>query len=320
MSKTDIFHYPPDLFDLIVDCIPLLNRSKNGVILFFKGAGVQDNILSDLTKRVEFDRENINKYEITRTVLTRINLKSDKYLRERREILKRISEFESFSNCWENDRLKAKGLVSEIRKIINVKDSFTRMNQERESERKKKSEEYLRKIEELRKRNAEIDEIKREFFSLFSETNPHKRGAKLEVVLNKLFSVYKISIRDAFQRTGEKGEGVIEQIDGVIEIDNQIYLVEMKWHKEAIGNQDIFAHLGRIYHRSKAHGIYISASGYTSSGLIAAKEGLIKNALLVLCDLQEFVELLENREELQPYLRKKIQKAILDKEPFWRPQ
>lgn len=319
MNRTDIFHYPPDLFDLIVDCVPLLNKSKKGVITFFKGAEVQDEILKDLSHRVEYDRENINKYEITRTVLTRINVKSDKFLRERREILKRITEFEAFSNCWESDVMKAKGVVSEIRKIINVKDSFTRMNQEREKERRRKSEEYTRKTEEIKKRNAEIEKIKKEFYSLFSETNPHERGSKLEVVLNNLFSSYKISVRDAFQRRGEKGEGIIEQIDGVIEIDNQIFLVEMKWHKDAIGSQDIFAHLGRIYHRSQAHGIYISASGYTPSGLTAAKDALTNNALLVLCDLQEFVEVLENKDELKPYLRKKIQKAIIDKDPFWKP-
>lgn len=319
MKRTDIFHYPPDLFDLIVDCIPLLNKSKKGVITFFKGAGVQDDILQDLSKRVQFDRENINKYEITRTVLTRINVKSDKYLRERRELLKRITEFEAFSNCWESDVMKAKGVVSEIRKIINVKDSFTRMNQEREQERKRKTQEYTKKTEEIKKRNQEIEKIQKEFYSLFSENNPQKRGAKLEVVLNSLFAAYNISIRDAFHRKGEEGEGIIEQIDGVIEIDNQIFLVEMKWHKDAIGSQDIFAHLGRIYHRSQAHGIYISTSGYTASGLTAAKEALTKSALLVLCDLHEFVKVLENKDDLKPYLRKKIQKAIIDKDPFWKP-
>ncbi len=319
MSQTDIFHYPPELFDLLVNCIPLLNKSKKGVILFFKGAGIQDDLLKDLQHRVDFDKDNINKYEITRTILTRINIKSDKYLRERRELLKRITEFESFTNCWENDRMKAKGFVSEIRSIVNVKDSFTRMNQEREAERKRKSEDYTKKVEEIKKRNIKLDKIKDEFYSLFAEKNPQTRGKKLEVVLNDLFTVNKVLIRDAFHRSGEEGDGIIEQIDGVIEIDNQIYLVEMKWHKNPIGNQDIFAHLGRIYHRSQAHGIYISTSGYTPSGLNAAKDALTGNALLVLFDLQEFVKLLENKDELKPYLRKKIQKAIIDKEPFWKP-
>ena len=45
----DVFHYPPDLFDLIVQTIPLLNRSKEAVLLFFKGAGVDEEIFKDLS-------------------------------------------------------------------------------------------------------------------------------------------------------------------------------------------------------------------------------------------------------------------------------
>lgn len=34
------FHYPPEIFNLLVDTIPLLCRSKRDVIGFFQGAGV----------------------------------------------------------------------------------------------------------------------------------------------------------------------------------------------------------------------------------------------------------------------------------------
>lgn len=30
------FHYPPDLFEFVVQVIPLLNRSKDSVLLFLK--------------------------------------------------------------------------------------------------------------------------------------------------------------------------------------------------------------------------------------------------------------------------------------------
>ena len=32
-----IFHYPPELFNLLVDVLPLLNRSKQDVLVFFRG-------------------------------------------------------------------------------------------------------------------------------------------------------------------------------------------------------------------------------------------------------------------------------------------
>ena len=91
------FHYPPELFQLLVDTIPLLCRSKLDVLLFFKGAGIDYQVMSDLWKRVETDRGNINKYEIVRTILTRINERSENTLRERREVLRRVTEFEDFS-------------------------------------------------------------------------------------------------------------------------------------------------------------------------------------------------------------------------------
>jgi hypothetical protein len=56
----------------------------------------------------------------------------------RREVLKRVSQFEDFSSCWENDRYKTQGHVAQIQKVVNVKDSFTRINLDREKERKER--------------------------------------------------------------------------------------------------------------------------------------------------------------------------------------
>jgi restriction system protein len=303
MINNDVFHYPPDLLELLVQTIPLLNKSKKSVLLFLKGAGVNETLFQDITIKVQIDKDSVNKFEIVRTILERINENSEKYLRERREIIKRVTEFESFSNCWESDRLKAIGLVSEIQKIVNVKDSFTRMKQERENEQKIRAQEYQNKIDEIRKLQEIKDQIKKDLYSLFGESNAQKRGKQLEKVLNSYFKVFNILIKEDFKRTGENGEGVLEQIDGIIEIDYHIYLVEMKWTKSPIASNDIFAHLGRINYRTSAHGIYISATGYTSSGIEATKEALHGNALLVLFDLEEFVYIMENDIDFNQYLR-----------------
>lgn len=132
------YHYPPEVLNLLVDTVPLLCRSKPDVLVFFRGAGVSESIMSDLTRRVSFDRENINKYEIARIVIQRINEKGDSELRTRREVIKRVVEFEDFSTCWPNDQLKARGLVGELRRVVNVKDSFTRMSNEREREKQER--------------------------------------------------------------------------------------------------------------------------------------------------------------------------------------
>lgn len=158
-----VYHYPPELLNLLIDTIPLLCRSKQDVVTFFKGAGVAFEFTNDLSERVKNDRANINKYEIARTILTRLNEKGESSLRERREILKRVTEFENFSSCWDAGRLKAKGLISEIRDVVNVKDSFTRMDLEREAERKKRQDEHLEKQKAAEQIKAETENIKKEF-------------------------------------------------------------------------------------------------------------------------------------------------------------
>ena len=49
------FHYPPELFNLLVDAVPLLNKTKKDLLLFFAGAGVADDMLGDLRRRLRAD-------------------------------------------------------------------------------------------------------------------------------------------------------------------------------------------------------------------------------------------------------------------------
>lgn len=311
-----IYHYPPELMTLLIDTIPLLCKSKNDTLIFLRGAGVEGDIIADLNRRVTIDRENINKYEIVRTVLARLNEKGEASLRERREILKRVCEFESFSNCWPNDQFKAKGLVSEISRIINVKDSFTRMKQEFDKEKEKSRIERQKKIERIQKKKKAILAVKQKFYSLFStELTPQKRGTLLEGVLNSLFEIYGISIRESFTLVKEEGEGIAEQVDGVIEIDGNLYLVEMKWTKDPIDVNPVSRHLVRIYHRGQTRGVFISAAEYTKAAVTVCKEAL-QRTVISLCTLEEIVNLLEKENDLVSFLQKKINLAAIDKKPF----
>lgn len=53
----------------------------------------------------------------------------------------------------------------------------------------------------------------------------------MERILNEVFEEYGISIREAFSLSSEDTGGIYEQIDGVISLDSDLYLVEMKWKK-----------------------------------------------------------------------------------------
>ena len=133
-------------------------------------------MLSDLDKQWRTNPDSVNKFDIVRTVLSRLNEAQDKALRERREVLKRVVEFEDFSTCWPNDRLAAQGLVSRIREVVNVKDSFTKMNQEREAEVRKHRESQQIEDEDLRQKRELMADIRKDLNRLFALDNPQERG------------------------------------------------------------------------------------------------------------------------------------------------
>src|SRR6266508_7020465 len=265
MANADItFHYPPELFNLLVDTIPLLNRAKNDLVLFFQGAGVPSGDLQHIRTRLQTDASKVNKFEIARTVLERLNKRGEAGLQNRREVLKRVVDFTNYDACWPEDQLKAKGLVAAIRDVVNQKDAFTRMNQAREDERRMRLAEVERVNRAKQERAARIDAAKTEIYALFvSGLTPQQRGKRLETALNNLFRVYGILVKEEFHLVGESGEGIVEQIDGVVELRGVLHFVEMKWYAKAVGKPEISEHLVRLISRAEARGIFISAGDYS---------------------------------------------------------
>ena len=312
-----VFHYPPELTQLLINTIPLLCPAKRDVLTFFRGSGVGDSVLSDLEDQLRKDRNSINKYEIVRTVLERLNAKGEPALRERREILRRVTEFEDFSTCWPSDQLKAKGLVGEISRVVGVKDSFTRMKHAQEEERKARLAEHQDKVRAAAERRTTLGSLRSDLGRLFGETDPVRRGKALEGILNRLFAAQGISVREAFVLRVD-GQGVVEQIDGVVELDGELYLVEMKWWHAPLGPGDVAQHLVRVFNRGHARGIFVSASDYTPAAILSCKESLAR-AVFVLCALEEFVLLLEQEADLRDFLKRKVVAAVADKNPYFRP-
>jgi restriction system protein len=177
MAADITFHYPPELFNMLVDAIPALNKSKKDVLL--SGAGVPEDSLKDLADRLKTDAQGLGKHEIARTVLERLNKRGEPALRERREVLRRIVDFTNFDACWPNDQMKAKGLVASVRDIVNQKDSFTRMSQERDAERQARLAETEKANRAKQERTAKIAVAKQEFYALFGGSlTPQQRVQK----------------------------------------------------------------------------------------------------------------------------------------------
>jgi len=305
------FHYPPELFQLLVDALPKLCRSKKDLLLFIRGAGVPRTLWSDLQATVNRDPDSVYKTEIVRTVLTRLNEQGEPMLGERRELLRRVVEFEDFSTCWPDDQAAAKGHVADIRRIVEIKDSFTRMRQEKDRERQARMRSREVRASELRRRKEAQEQVRQKLYGLFREDlDPHQRGRDFEAVLNELFQLDGVLIRESFSRRSEGGQ-TLEQIDGAVEIGGHLYLVEVKWHKQPIDVQDVHVLLSRLFLRPGARGIFISANGYTQPA-IELRDQAASQQVLLLCRLHEIVQVLEREESISRYFKDKANEAITE--------
>lgn len=313
------FHYPPELLQLLIDTIPKLCKSKVDLLLFFQGAGTPKVLLIPYEKILKEKKDTFNKYIVTRELLTTLNERGERTLRERREILKRVTEFEDFSVCWESDRAAARGLVAQVRDLVNVKDSFTRMRNEKDEEKRKRIKEVEAAAKRRQEQRSKKNKVRDDLFALFAQQDAHKRGKLLEQVLNDLFASHDILVREAFTVRGNCNEGVIEQIDGLIELDGHLYLVEMKWWNSPIGVGDIVPHLVRVFNRGgQARGMFISYTDFTEPAISQCRDALVRGAVVVLVTLQEIVTLLNAEGDLRAWFKAKLNAAIVDKQPYVR--
>lgn len=315
------FHYPPELLGLLIETLPRLCKTKKDLLLFFEGAGVSRSLLSPYEALLKTNPDAFKKHLVTRELLAKLNEDGDQSLRARREILNRITKFQDFSVCWETDRAAARGNVAQVCELVNVKDSFTRMKQERDEERRKRFAEQAVRLNAEKNRKAKIEVVKEKFYALFAEHDAIKRGKALEGVLNSLFSAYGILVREAFTVKGACSEGIIEQIDGLVELDNFFYLVELKWWNKPLGVGEVAQHLVRVYNRGmQVRGIFISYSKFTQPAITSCTEALQRGNVVILCNLQEIVNLFENEGDLKKWLKEKVEVALIDKNIFYVPR
>lgn len=317
MSETSPYHFSPDLLEAFVDALALLARGKGAVLDIFRGCGVPEEAMAELRASLAGpDASKVRKAHLARQMLHWLNDDpTDSKLRYRRELVRRVTEWEDYSSSYPDDQLKAQGAVARVRDLVNVRDSFTRMAQERDREADERRAEARARAESIARRRQALYEVERDFRALFLEDDPQKRGKALEGVLNRLFAAEGSGVREAFTVVGGRSEGIIEQIDGVIELDSKLYLVEMKWHADRLGSAEVAPALVRAFARSDCGLIVISNSGFTEPAITTCTEAL-RAKTVVLAELGELLLALERRASLDEMLRAKVLAAVLDKKPM----
>ncbi len=312
----DAHHFPPEVLSLLIDTVPLICRSKRDVIDFFRGAGVGSALLRPWEERLQAERDAVRKHEMTRELLVKLNELGEAALRVRREIIKRVVEREDFSTCWPADQLRARGLVAQLRQVVNQRDAFTRMQAEREREVEARRKDAEKEKAERLARDEARRRVRDDLFGLFSESDAYRRAQKFEVVLGNLFQAFGIRIQRPFVLRNAGG-AALEQVDGAVFFEGFVYLVEAKWWESPIGTAEVAQHLVRVFTRAEARAIIISASRFTE----AAEQECI-NALtqkvVILWELEEIVLALDRGMDLAKVLQAKIDAATVERKPLKR--
>ncbi len=163
----EAYPFRPDVYTAVVQAVPLLCKSKRDVVRFFRGTGMSHVRLDALAKQVGLDPESLKNHQMTDELLEIANRDaSDTGLKVRREILKRIVDFNNFESCWPGDQLAAKGAVAKVRELINEKDAFTRMAQANDRERAQRMEESRRQADEKRRKREEHERVKQDLYAV----------------------------------------------------------------------------------------------------------------------------------------------------------
>jgi hypothetical protein len=309
MKDAVLGHLRPDLVAKLVDAITNLVWGKQQVLDLFRNAGVPQRLLTDYQEEVNRDRASVKKPVMIRTVLQRMNDAGDapECVRMRRELVRRVVEWKNYSTCQPNCEDIARGAVAAVAEIVGKYDFLTEIRQERDRQQNERIQKEHAKREAEVGRRAEWDRIKREFMACFGISDRSFRGRTFENVMNKLFLHANLAANPPFTIYGESGKA-LEQIDGSIELDGYVYVIEIKWWEGSVEQKELSAFAGKVFMRSgsQVRGLFISASPYTAGAIAVAKEAYAKDRPILLLTLREFFDVINDDGDISELLRRRV--------------
>jgi hypothetical protein len=173
----------------------------------------------------------------------------------------------------------------------NFNSSLPKSKSNLDDGRKKEEKINFEKIKDLKQRFGQIEKLE-----------PHQRGYELESFLYDLFYMHGFNPRQPFKIKGE-------QIDGSIELDNQVYLIEAKWQTLPIQERDLLPLQDRASgHCAFGRGIFITCGCFSQDGVYAFQR--LHAASIIGIDGQDLYFILENSLPLADVIRLKNRRRV----------
>lgn len=150
--------------------------------------------------------------------------------------------------------------------------------------------------------------MKQEFIDRFAEMDRlgdnapkesrRERGIEFEALLNDIFEEDQILLSRSYHTADNKRE----QIDAAIEINNRVFLVEVKWVKSKTAASELYAFLGKIENKFVGTlGIFISRNPLSNNFIRSLNTGRRQSVIIIHGeDVDEFFSL--NGPKLEDYI------------------
>lgn len=270
----------------IIQCFGLCFHYKDTVVSFMQTSGVPNDLI------LKWKSE--PKFVWAKNVINELN-KTD----NGRLIIRRIAtEFYKMKNIPDEVQDRDRGLdaLRKLKRLIGdtqqnkvnetLNNSYHRSRQEMKIQLRQQ---LLQKIEEL----------KTEYYSLFSSDNPQERGYRLEKIVANLFRINDIDYHDSYRNRTNT-----QQLDGYFRFEGFDYLVEMKWEKNPVNSPKIASLKHKVDTKlTSTRGLFLSINGFRDEVI---QDFSNKDAKILFMDGQELAYILENRISLYEALKVKI--------------
>ena len=197
----------------IIQCFGLCFHYKDTVVSFMQASGVPDHLI------LRWKSE--PKFVWAKNVINELNKTENG-----RFIIRQIAtEFYKMKNIPDEVQDRHRGLDA-LRKLKRMLGNTQQNNTNETSNNSYHRLKQEKKIQIRQQQIQKIEELKFEYYSLFSSENPQERGYRLEKIVANLFKVNEIDYHDSYRNSSNT-----QQLDGYFRFEGFDYLVEMKWEK-----------------------------------------------------------------------------------------
>lgn len=270
----------------IIQCFGLCFHYKDTVVSFMQASGVPNELI------LRWKSE--PKFVWAKNVINELNKTENGRL-----IIRRIAtEFYKMKNIPDEVQDRDRGLDA-LRKLKwLIGDTQQNKINETFNNSYHRSKQEM-KIQLRQQQLQKIEELKTEYYSLFSSENPQKRGYHLEKIVANLFKNSDIDYHESY-----RNDTNTQQLDGYFRFEGFDYLVEIKWEKDPINSSKIASLKQKVDTKlTSTRGLFISVNGFRDEVI---QDFSNRDSKILFMDGQELSYILENRISLYEALKVKI--------------